>query len=97
MDTNKIEKYLKIYIKDIIEPRMNRQLTSGDDEPIKISVYKVNLGENNPNRLNYFLDIDPIWKKDTVEHRVNPDLSRFTQMLGVQKNLHIYWNKRPLS
>ena len=29
-------------------------------------------------------------------HCSNLDISKFFQMLGVDKNLHIYWNKRPL-
>ncbi len=28
--------------------------------------------------------------------KLNPYISSFFRMLGVDKNLHIYWNKRPL-
>ena len=40
--------------------------------------------------------MDPDWSKGSITHKFNLDISRFFQMLGIDKNLHIYWNKRPL-
>jgi hypothetical protein len=96
MDLKKIEKYLQRYIDDVIEPQINDELVGEGDEPIRITVYKINLGEANPNRINFFLDMDPDWTKGSITHKINMDISTFFRMLGVDKNLHIYWNKRPL-
>ena len=41
MDLNKVKKYLQIYLDEVIEPKLNRELVGEDDEPIKIKVYDV--------------------------------------------------------
>ena len=96
MDTKKIESYLQTFLDDVISPKINDELVGENDEPITLKVYKVNYGESNPNRINFFLDMDPDWSKGSIAHKINLDISRFFQMLGIDKNLHIYWNKRPL-
>ena len=96
MDSGKIEKYLQTYIDDVIEPKINDELVGEDDEPIKLSVYKVTHGESNPNRLNFFLEMDPDWSKGSFINVINSDISSFFKMLGIDKDLRIYWNKRPL-
>jgi hypothetical protein len=96
MNSDKIEKYLQRYIDDVIEPKINDELVGEDDEPIRITVYKVNLGEINPKRINFFLDIDPDWSKGSIIEVINSDISSFFKMLGINKVLRIYWNKRPL-
>lgn len=93
MNTNKIEKYLQIYLDDVISPEINSELSGEDDEPIKLSVHKVTFGESNPNRINFFLNMEPDWSKGSITYKINLDISRFFQMLGINKNLHIYWNK----
>jgi hypothetical protein len=96
MTIDKIEKYLQVYLDDVITPEINRELVGKDDEPIRITIYKINFGESNPNRINFFLDMDPDWSKGSFTNKINSDISGFFRMLGVEKNLHIYWNKRPL-
>jgi hypothetical protein len=96
MTIDKIEKYLQVYLDDVITPEINRELVGEDDEPIRITIYKINFGESNPNRINFFLDMDPDWSKGSFTNKINSDISGFFRMLGVEKNLHIYWNKRPL-
>jgi len=96
MNIDKIEKYLQVYIDDVIIPEINNELVGDDDEPIRITIYKINFGESNPNRINFFLDMDPDWSKGSFTNKINSDISGFFRMLGVDKNLHIYWNKRPL-
>jgi hypothetical protein len=96
MNIDKIEKYLQVYIDDVIIPEINNELVGDDDEPIRITIYKINFGESNPNRINFFLDMDPDWSKGSFTNKINSDISGFFRMLGVEKNLHIYWNKRPL-
>ena len=96
MTIDKIEKYLQVYIDDVITPEINNELVGEDDEPIRITIYKINFGEANPNRINFFLDMDPDWSNGSFTNKINSDISGFFRMLGVDKNLHIYWNKRPL-
>jgi hypothetical protein len=96
MESDKIKKYLQRYIDDVIEPKINDELVGEDDEPIKITVYKVNLGEVNSNRINFFLDMDPDWSKGSITHVINSDILNFFKMLGIDKTLRIYYNKRPL-
>ena len=96
MEIEKLKKYLQVYLDEVITPRINNELVGEDDEPIKISVYKINFGESNPNRINFFLDMDPDWSKGSYINQINLDISRFFRMFSVDKNLHIYWNKRPL-
>jgi hypothetical protein len=96
MDSDKIEKYLQTYIDDVIVPKINDELVGENDEPIKITVYKVRYGEANPNRVAFFLDMDPDWSKGSFINAINSDISSFFRMLGADKDLRIYWNKRPL-
>ena len=96
MDIDKIEKYLQTYLDEVISPEINSELVGEEDEPIKLTIYKITFGEANPNRINFFLDMDPDYSKGSITNRINLELSRFANMLGIEKNLHIYWNKRPL-
>ena len=96
MEIEKIKKYLQVYLDEVIIPKINSELVGEDDEPIKISIHKITFGDANPNRINFFLDMNPNWSKGSITHEINLDLSRFVNMLGIEKNLHIYWNKRPL-
>jgi hypothetical protein len=96
MEIEKIKKYLQVYLDDVITPEINQELVGENDEPIIISIYKINFGETNPNRINFFLDMDPDWSKGSFTNKIQKDIARFFKMLGVNKTLHIYWNKRPL-
>ena len=96
MEIDKIKKYLQVYLDDVIIPELNNELVGENDEPINVTIYKINYGEANPNRLNVFLDMDPDWSKGSFTHKINSDISSFFKMLSVDKNLHIYWNKKPL-
>ena len=96
METDKIEKYLQNYLNDVISPEINSELVGEDDEPITMTVYKVNYGSSHPNRINFFIDMEPVYSKGSITNRINLDISNFFKMLGVDKQLHIYWNKRPL-
>jgi hypothetical protein len=96
MEVGKIKKYLQVYLDEVITPKINEELVGEDDEPIKISIHKINFGEANPNRINFFLDMVPDWSKGSYTNKINSDISNFFRVLGIDKNLHIYWNKRPL-
>ena len=80
MNINKIEKYLQIYLDDVVSPEINAALVGEDDEPIKLSIYKITFGEANPNRINFFLEMDPDYSNGSITHKINLDLSRFVNM-----------------
>ena len=40
--------------------------------------------------------MDPDWSKGSFINVINSDISSFFKMLGIDKDLRIYWNKRPL-
>ena len=45
MEIKKLEKYLQAYLDDIITPQINNELVGEGEEPIRISIYKINFGE----------------------------------------------------
>jgi hypothetical protein len=96
MDIEKIKKYLQVYLDNVLTPEINNELVGEDDEPIKLTIRKISYGIKNPNRINFFLDMDPDWSKGSITHKMNTNISSFFRMLGVDKNLHIYWNVMPL-
>jgi len=96
MEIDKIKKYLQLYLDDVITPEINNELVGEDDGPIKLSVHKITYGNANPNRINFFLDMDPDWTKGSYTYKINKDISSFFKMLGLDNSLHIYWNQRPL-
>jgi hypothetical protein len=96
MEIDKIEKYLQVYLDDVLTPEINNELVGEDDEPIKLSVHKITYGIANPNRINFFLDMDPDWTKGSYTYKINTDIKNFFKMLGLDNSLHIYWNQRPL-
>jgi hypothetical protein len=96
MEIHKIEKYLQNYLDVVVSPEINSELVGEGDEPIELKVYKVTYGESNPNRINFFIDMYPDYSKGSITHKINMGISGFKEMLGIDKYLHIYWNKRPL-
>ena len=77
MEVIKIEKYLRAYLDDVIIPQINDEFVGEGDDPIRITIHKINFGESNPNRINFFLDMDPDWSKGSITHKINLDISRF--------------------
>lgn len=92
-----IEKYLRFYLDEVIVPELNSELVGEDDEPITIDIDKIIYGVGNPNRISFILHMEPNWSKGSFINKINSDISNFFKMLGTDKKLHIYWNKRPLS
>jgi hypothetical protein len=37
--------------------------------------------------------MEPDYSKGSIAHAINTDLLRFRNMLGIEKKLHVYWNK----
>jgi hypothetical protein len=93
METDKIEKYLKYYVNDVLLPKLNDKMSYEGGEPVKINVRKVTYGKLNPNRINFFLNIEPYDTSVPYLNEINLEISNFFKMLTIDKNLHIYWNK----
>jgi hypothetical protein len=96
MEIEKIKKYLQVYLDEVIIPELNNELVGENDEPINVTIDDIMYGIGNPNRISFILHMEPDWSKGSFTNKINSDISSFFRMLGVDKNLHIYWNKRPL-
>jgi hypothetical protein len=96
METENIKKYLQVYLDEVIIPELNSEFVGKDDQPISITIDNIMHGIINPNRISFILHMEPDLTKSTITSKINLDLSRFVNMLGIEKNLHVYWNKRPL-
>jgi hypothetical protein len=96
MEIEKIEKYLQIYLDDVLTPKINSELVGEDDEPITITIDEVMYGVGNKNRISFILHMNPDWSKGSFINVINSDISSFFKMLGIDKDLRIYWNKRHL-
>ena len=77
MDLNKVKKYLQIYLDEVIEPKLNRELVGEDDEPIKIKVYDVKQKEHLPEEMVIFLDMEPDWSHGSIIPHINTDIVKF--------------------
>jgi hypothetical protein len=40
--------------------------------------------------------MEPDYSKGSISNKIYNDLSNFLTMLGLEKTLHVYYNKRPL-
>ena len=92
-----IEKYLRVFLDDVIIPKINNELVGEDYEPITIDIDKIIYGVGNPNRISFILHMEPNWTNGSFINQINLEISNFFRMFGINKNLHIYWNKRQLS
>jgi hypothetical protein len=97
MDTKVIEKYLRVFLDDVIIPKINDELVGEDDEPITIDIDNIMYGIGNPNRVSFMLHMNPDWSSGSFINQINLEIKRFYRMLDSSKFLRIYWNKRPLS
>jgi len=96
METENIKKYLQVYLDEVIIPELNSEFVGKDDQPISITIDNIMYGIINPNRISFILHMEPDLTKSTITSKINLDLSRFVNMLGIEKNLRVYWNVREL-
>jgi len=96
METENIKKYLQVYLDEVIIPELNSEFVGKDDQPISITIDNIMHGIINPNRISFILHMEPDLTKSTITSKINLDLSRFVNMLGIEKNLRVYWNVREL-
>ena len=96
METENIKKYLQVYLDEVIIPEINSEFVGKDDQPISITIDNIMYGVMNPNRISFILHMEPDLTKSTITSKINLDLSRFVKMLGIEKNLSVYWNVREL-
>lgn len=95
MNIEHVKKYLQVYLDDVIIPQANMVGVGDEDEPLKITIDDIFVGELNPNRINFFLKMEPNWSKGSYTRVINKDIENFFKMLSIDKDLHIYWNKKP--
>ena len=94
MEIEKIQKYLQVYLDEVITPKLNSELVGEDDEPITVRVYDIKRKEHSPSEIVVFLDMEPDWSHGSIIPHINTDIGRFLSMLGLKKLFTIAWNKR---
>ena len=94
MDLNKVKEYLQIYLDEVIEPKVNRELVGEGDEPIKIKVYDIKQKEHRKNEIVVFLDMEPDWSHGSITNKLDDDIIGFMRMIGYNDRIIVAWNKR---
>jgi hypothetical protein len=94
MKLEKVEKYLQVYLDDIIIPKINGELVGEDDEPITIKVHQIKQKEHRPNEIVVFLDMEPDWSKGSITDKIDNDIIDFMRMVGYNDWIIVAWNKR---
>ena len=94
MKLEKVEKYLQVYLDDIIIPQINKELVGEDDEPITIKVYQIKQKEHRPDEIVVFLDMEPDWSKGSITGKIDDDIINFMRMIGFNDWIIVAWNKR---
>ena len=94
MDLNKVKEYLQIYLDEVIEPKVNRELVGKGDEPIKIKVYDIKQKEHRKNEIVVFLDMEPDWSHGSITNKLDDDIIGFMRMIGYNDWIIVAWNKR---
>jgi hypothetical protein len=94
MDLNKVKEYLQIYLDEVIEPKVNRELVGEDDEPITVKVHDIKQKEHRKNEIVVFLDMEPDWSHGSITNKLDDDIIGFMRMIGYNDWIIVAWNKR---
>jgi len=93
MEISKLKKYLKIYLDNVITPKVNRHFASQKGyEPFTISIYGIKPKENLPSEMSLFLGVDPDLPNGYYVKTINKDIKDFIFSLGVRELISINWN-----
>jgi hypothetical protein len=99
MEIEKIEKYLKVYLDDIILPNVNRlQKILTDDslvEPITMNVTDVLKGSYQPPIYHVFIQIEPHDTLKSLLKKTETDIDDFFKVFSINNRINIHWNKSP--
>jgi hypothetical protein len=97
MDYKKIQKYIQIYLDEVVIPQINQELIGKGDEPITINIEELSVSNKTPDILRLFLVMKSNWSGGSIgRKKVNQELLRFVNMLGLEMNLFVYWNQNRL-
>jgi hypothetical protein len=94
METEKLEKYLQVYLDDVISPNINQELVGEEDEPIKMNVFQILKGSYQPTIYHIFIDLEPNWE-GSIRKKMENDISDFMKIFSINNKIKIHWNKRP--
>lgn len=97
MELKKIEKYLQIYLDEVIIPKANEELSSGEnDEPIKMKVWGIKPSQTHPDQyLNVFIDVNPFWKGSFFDNYVTKGIESFFKFFTLEVKPLVRYNTRP--
>ena len=89
MTQEKLEKYLKNYLKEVITPRFKK--LSGDDT-IEITLDSIRESENYPGMYRLFLGVNPTPSENILYIQLTEDIYSFFDMLGFENLPVIFWS-----
>jgi len=88
MTQEKIKKYLKNYLKEVINPRAKK--LSGDDT-IEVTLDNIKESETMPGIYRIFLGVNPK-PYDAFYYQLSEDIFSFFDMLGLENLPVIFWS-----
>jgi hypothetical protein len=69
--------------------------SSGEDEPIRLTVFTLKKGSYQPPIIHVFINVKPHWTPRMSLNGVEKDISNFFKVFSVNNRIKIHWNKSP--
>ena len=89
MTQKKLEKYLKNYLDEVINPRFRDMY--GDDS-LEITLDSIRESENYPGMYRLFLGVNPTPSENILYIQLTDDIYSFFDMLGFENLPVIFWS-----
>jgi hypothetical protein len=89
MTQEKLEKYLKNYLKEVITPRFRKMY---DDDSLEIILDHIKESENYPGMYRLFLGVNPPQNENILYIELTDDVYTFFDMLGFENLPVIFWS-----
>jgi hypothetical protein len=94
MEIERLQQYLQIYLDDVVTPKVNKELISGEDEPIRLTVFTLKKGSYQPPIFHAFIDVDPNLK-GSISKNIEKNIASFFKIFSINNKVKVHWNKRP--
>jgi hypothetical protein len=104
MELEKIKNYLQNYLDTVLLPRVNKERSEKDEEPIKLSIHSLLKGSYQPPIIHVFIDSEPELKKSIsvmpqsvlMLAGIEKDITDFLKIFSINYRVKVHWNKRPI-
>jgi hypothetical protein len=94
MEIERLQQYLQIYLDDVVTPKVNKELISGEDEPIRLTVFTIKKGSYQPPIFHAFIDVDPSLEGN-ISKNFEKNIASFFKIFSINNKVKVHWNKRP--